>query len=221
MSAQPAPRPDGRRRILLVRHGQAYNSIEPDGRREVVDRSNPPLTPTGEQQAGELARLLADFAPDRVLCSPFLRVAQTLHLALDGTPVPARADVRLSEEFVFDSLADFSGADLADSAARFGDAIEFAPELGERASYPELPEAAALLRERLSDLLTETLADTGWNRVAFFGHGATVGGLARLLLPTADLGEPAHASVTEVVEASDGWEPVRIAQLDHLSVTTR
>ena len=82
MSAQPATRPDPRR-ILLVRHGQAYNSIEPDGRREVVDRSNPPLTPTGEQQAGELAQLLADFAPDRVLCSPFLRVAQTLHLALE------------------------------------------------------------------------------------------------------------------------------------------
>ena len=39
------------REILLVRHGEAYNSVEPDGLREVSDRSNPPLTPRANKRA--------------------------------------------------------------------------------------------------------------------------------------------------------------------------
>lgn len=209
------------RGILLVRHGQAYNTVEPDGQRDVVDRSNPPLTIAGERQAGDLAPVLAEFAPDLVLCSPFLRVAQTAHLALAGSAVPARADVRLSEEFVFDSLIGFTGADLVDAADRFGPTIAFAPELGRRTSYPRYPEPGELLRARVSSLLAETLDDAGLHRIAFFGHGATVTGLAALLLPDVAIPEPGHASVTELVETVDGWEPVRLSDVQHLGAVAR
>ncbi|WP_449371817.1 histidine phosphatase family protein [Arthrobacter psychrolactophilus] len=39
------------REIMIVRHGESYNTVQPDGRREVRDASNPPLTPRGEAQA--------------------------------------------------------------------------------------------------------------------------------------------------------------------------
>src|SRR3954449_6261690 len=108
------------REILIIRHGEAYNTVKPDGRREVPDTANPPLTPRGEQQAKRTAAVVAEFAPDVVVASPFLRVAQTATASLTGTDIPRAFDIRMSEFFIFGHMKSFKGADRARYAQVIG-----------------------------------------------------------------------------------------------------
>lgn len=204
------------REILLVRHGEAYNSVEPDGMREVSDRSNPPLTPRGEAQAEAVARRVEQFAPDRVVASPFLRTSQTAFAYLELADALGATDVRLSEHFMFRSLLDFPGVDLDDHQARFADRLSVAPELATREAFPAFPESDASVLARASDLVDEWLARDDWSRLALFCHWATVVAVTRAFLPEADF-EPMHCSVTHLVEEEDGsWRAIDINASDHL-----
>ncbi|MFT3889359.1 MAG: histidine phosphatase family protein [Arachnia sp.] len=205
------------REILLVRHGEAYNSLEPDGRREVRDPSNPPLTPLGEEQAAAAAREVALFAPDAVVVSPFLRTAQTAFAYLGPAGAVGEADPRMSEFFAFEPLAGFAGVDLADYAARFGDALRVDADLADLARFPVYPESDDELAARGAAVAADWLARDDWTRVAFFAHWATVVAVAQALDPTLSF-EPGHCSLTRLVERAPGqWEAVSINQVDHLA----
>lgn len=204
------------REIIVVRHGEAYNTVEPDGQRPVSDRSNPPLTPPGEAQAAAAARRTAQFAPDVVVTSPFLRAAQTAFAALTLTGQVGAAEVRMGEHFVFQPLAAFRGLDLADYRARFGDRLAVDDDLATLDRFPRFPEAESAVTVRVADLVDQWLAREDWRRAAFYGHGATVGALARLLDPRA-IFEPLHCSVTHLVEDAPGcWRAITVNDVSHL-----
>lgn len=77
------------RPLLVVRHAKARSRSKWPGAE--ADR---PLTATGRRQARSLAGLLACWAPERVLCSPWARCMQTLEPYLgrpDAGPPGARA----------------------------------------------------------------------------------------------------------------------------------
>lgn len=196
------------REIVLVRHGEAYNSMEPDGRREVRDRSNPPLTPLGEEQAAAVARVVTEFAPDIVVTSPFLRVAQTAFAYLQPAGAMAVADARMAEYFAFEPLAHFRGVDLADYRTRFGASIDIADDLATLAPFPRYPEGEESLTQRASACASEWLSRKGWTRAAFYGHWATVVAFAQALDPSLSF-EPGHCSLAHLVEESPGsWRAV-------------
>lgn len=204
------------REIILVRHGEAYNTVEPDGQREVRDRSNPPLTLRGERQAVAAAHEVARFAPDVVVTSPFLRAAQTAFAYLEIAGTAGTVDVRMSEHFVFDPLAEFGGLDLDEYRVRFGRRLPVPADLAGLAPFPRFPEAPPSVISRVSDLVDEWLARTDWASGVFYGHGATVSALARLLDPGV-VGEPPHASLTHLIEQPSGsWRAVAVGRVDHL-----
>ncbi|ROR96739.1 broad specificity phosphatase PhoE [Salana multivorans] len=205
------------REIVMVRHGEAYNTAEPDGLREVRDHANPPLTPLGEAQAAAAARPVAELAPDAVVVSPFLRAAQTAFAHLGPSGSVGTVDVRMSEHFVFRPLADFAGLDLEDYRARFGDRLLVGSDLATAARFPRFPEDEASLAARATSLVTEWLARDDWRRLALYGHWATVVATARVLDPGLDF-EPGHCSITRVVEDAPGrWRVVQLAGREHLA----
>lgn len=205
------------REILAIRHGEAYNSVAPDGRRLVADPANPPLTPLGEAQAAAAAERTAAFAPDLVVTSPFLRTCQTAFAHLQRAGGAATADVRMSEHFVFEPLAHFRGVDREDYAARFGDRVAIAPALAGPEPYPHFPESEAEVETRVQDLLDHLLAREDWACAAFYGHWATLAPLARLLDPGAVF-IPEHTSITHLVEDSPGsWRAVLLGDASHLA----
>ena len=82
-----------RRRIYLLRHAEAaYESLGPSGDPRLV-----PLTPHGREQAAGMAKLLADTAFDRAVCSGLPRTRETAEIvrALGAHHVaqPAHVDV--------------------------------------------------------------------------------------------------------------------------------
>lgn len=204
------------RELVLVRHGEAYNTVPPDGAREVADPSNPPLTPRGEAQAAAAARRVLDVAPQVVVTSPFLRAAQTAAAYLELADATGTADARLSEHFLFEPLAAFSGIDLADYRARFGERVRIDPALATLAPFPSFPETQESVLERTSAALEDWLA-RDWTRAAFYGHGATVGAVLRLLAPDAAEVAPLHGSITRLVEEERGtWRTHEVNAVDHL-----
>ncbi len=207
------------REVLIVRHGEAYNTIDPDGRREVADRSNPPLTPLGEAQAALVAPVVAAFAPDVAISSPFLRAAQTGAAALADLGAPAQLDVRMSEHFHFAPMRTFDGIDLPNYRERFGTRYAIADELADRASYPAFGEDHASVHRRVTSLVDEWCSREGWRRAAFFGHGATVAELVKVLVPSraTSLPVPDHCSITRLVEHPGGeWEIASLFDVEHL-----
>jgi len=209
----------GAREVLVVRHGEAYNTVEPDGAREVADPSNPPPTPRGEAQAALLAPVVSAFAPDVAVSSPFLRAAQTGAAALAEVVVPAVLDVRMCEHFFYEPLDTFVGIDLADYRARFEALYEVAEDLAERATYPEFPEGEGSVARRVGALADDLRARGDWERVVLVGHGATVSALVAALVPSAAVVAPdvGHCSVTRLVERPDGeWDVVSLFDVGHL-----
>ena len=77
--------------IYLVRHGETEWSLS--GKH--TSRTDIPLTPNGERQAGKLGEYLREISFARVMCSPRLRAKQTCDLMHLGTP--AVVDAELSE----------------------------------------------------------------------------------------------------------------------------
>lgn len=191
------------RELVIVRHGEAYNTARSDGEREVRDPSNPPLTARGEAQAAAAAHRVRSFGPEVVVTSPFLRAAQTAVAYLELAGATGTADVRLSEHFAFQPLAAFGGLDLEDYRARFGDRLRVDAALATPAPFPRFPETHEAVLTRTSAALEDWLA-RDWTRGAFYGHGATVGAILALLVPESTGVEPLHGSITRLVEQEPG-----------------
>ncbi|PYI39415.1 hypothetical protein CVS30_05510 [Arthrobacter psychrolactophilus] len=205
---------------MIVCHGQAYNTVQPDGRREVRDASNPPLTPLGEAQAARAVKVVRAFDPQHVIISPFLRVAQTALAYLKPAAAEGRFDVRLSEFFIFDALESFNGVDARYYAELLGSALPVLNELTRRNIFPAMPESEEALKNRVAELSQEWLRKPDWDRLVFYGHGATVLGLIENLTPelTGRVPEPAHCSITQLVQTPSGaWAPSLLADVVHLA----
>lgn len=208
--------------ILLVRHGEAYNTAPLDGAREVRDRANPPLTPLGERQAGELTPLLVEFAPDLALVSPFLRAVQTLwpsvrEGALSG--LDTDVDHRFGELFADPVFAGFRGLDLPEYSARFGARFRVPAAYSGTERFPVFPESAASVRGRVRALWL-SLQGRGRERVVFVGHGASLGALLTMLVPSLpESTGHVNCGATHLRREGTGWHAVYVNRKDHLSVS--
>ncbi len=206
------------RRILVARHGQAYNTVDPDGARPVSDPVNPPLTPLGEQQAQRLAQVFEDFAPQVTVVSPFLRTTQTAAFAKADNHGPVVFDTGMCEYFGFDTFADFKGFEDRDYQRVLAPPFLPPPEALAADSYPTYPETGRQVLERCSAVVQDWKDRDDWERLAFVGHGASVGGVTDALLPPdAPRGkEVLHACVTVLEETPDGWVIIKDASIEHL-----
>ncbi len=89
-----AARPKETARVLLLRHGLAGERSEWPG----IDVTRP-LEPAGEQQAIELAELLAWYAPDRISSATPRRCVQTVR------PLAAKLSMSVEADGIFDEDA--------------------------------------------------------------------------------------------------------------------
>lgn len=205
-----------KREIVLVRHGEAYNTVKPDGLRPVLDPANPPLTPRGEAQAVATALAMCRLVPDMILLSPFLRVAQTAFAYLCLSDTIGLVDVRLGEHFAFPSLKHFHGINLTDYRARFSDRLRFDADLATSQPFPRFPESDASVDTRVRSLFRDLVARKDWTRAGLYGHGATVGALSHEMDSRVAFA-PRHCSITRFVEESRGvWRPLAVNDVSHL-----
>jgi len=206
--------------LLIIRHGEAYNTAPHDGQRTVSDPANPPLTPLGERQAEELRSVLAEFAPDTIVVSPFLRAVQTVFPYLAAAAAtPVRVEWRFGEIMTNPVFRQFRGIDLSDYRGRFSGRIPFPPALSGRAVFPEYPESPESVRNRVAALWRELDGPGGAPaRIACVGHGASLGALLTQLVPecAAETGH-VNCGATHLRRGPSAWRPLFINRADHLT----
>ena len=88
--------------LFLVRHGARHDYGNPSAwrgqvERNGLERSDPPLSALGHQQAREVAAALKDEGIDLLLCSPYLRVLQTAQPLAHALNLPLNVENSLAE----------------------------------------------------------------------------------------------------------------------------
>jgi len=115
-------------RLILVRHGESEGNRD----RTFTQSASVPLTPLGREQAGQAAALIAEqFAPQRVVASPFARARETAEIVAAAFGLEVELEAALREQ----SFGVFAGqpyeALLGDAAYHEGPRWHWRPEGGE------------------------------------------------------------------------------------------
>lgn len=178
--------------LLLVRHGRTAWNAE----RRLQGRLDIPLDEEGAAAVRSLRPLVAELAPDRVVCSPLRRARGTADLL--GHPEP-REDERWQEA----DLGEWTGASSAELRAADGDGYA-----RWRAGLVTPPggEPFAAMAARVREALADAVAGGGTTLVVT--HGGPVRAACRELLGLvpARVVPVSPASLTVIDVAGDGGE---------------
>jgi len=159
-------------RILLVRHGQStWNA---DGRWQ--GQADPPLSPLGEEQAGDAARRLAAGQFCRVLASDLRRALRTAEILAEAVGLPVEVDPDLREI----DVGDWQGLTRAEIEAGWPGALADWSE-GRSESPPGGETRTHLVERARAALARAAAAASPGDRVLLVSHGALVRHLDRVL----------------------------------------
>jgi len=100
--------------LILIRHGQSQWNLE----NRFAGWSDIPLTPQGERDAAQTAKVLTEYTFDRAFTSRLIRASQTLTIILKGLKQKPEivADSALNERH----YGDLQGLNKAETAEKYG-----------------------------------------------------------------------------------------------------
>jgi broad specificity phosphatase PhoE len=166
MTAVPLFKEPNRRRIFLMRHGEAAY-VRPDG--SVTD--DPPqvaLTDQGRIQARKQAAVLASIPFDRAICSGLPRTVETATIVLAYREHPPLERIPALEEI--------RGGDRDHPVADVGAWLAHVANPWAGADHPEATflggERFVDFAERVVPAFNAILADPGWRNLLLVLHGA-------------------------------------------------
>lgn len=175
-SAPPSPTftgvPEPSRRLLLLRHGQStWNA---DGRWQ--GQADPPLSPLGEEQAGDAARRLAPGQFSRIVASNLRRAHRTAEILAEALRLPVEVDPDLREI----DVGDWQGLTRAEINERAPGALADWSE-GRSESTPGGESRTHLTDRARAALLRAAAAGSPGDRVLVVSHGALIRNLDRAM----------------------------------------
>ncbi len=205
--------PPGATEILLVRHGQSapYRDGEPF---PLVDgQGDPPLSPLGEKQAGQVAERLGSVAIDAIYVTTLTRTHQT------AAPLAARLGLQPVVEAGLREvhLGEWEGGVFRVMAAQGHPALA---EMGARQDWGMIPggERSEDLRARVRASIERIHTAHPGQRIVAVSHGGAIGavlaeasGATTFAFAGAD-----NASVSHLVVLGDRWTVRRFNDTGHL-----
>lgn len=164
-----------RRRIYLMRHGEA-DYFDPSTGRRRPDPRVVPLTAQGQEEAGNMSSLLKDATFDRAICSGLPRTKQTAEIVLGGRDLELEV-IETLEEIRGGTLEQRESMEKADYAYTMFEAHK--------------PGAAWALGEKFTDFearivpaFNKILQEPGWGTLLLVLHGAVNRAILNSLLGT-------------------------------------
>ena len=167
--------PDDATELILVRHGASAEAVEGERHEMLEGRGNPPLSPTGREQAERVGERLASEEIAAIFTSTLQRTHQT------AAPLVARTGIEPVElaDLAEVSLGDWEGGEFRIRAYK-GDSLvarAIAEERWDVLPGAEPMEAFAERVRRGIDTIVDQVG-AGVSAVAFV-HGGVVGDLCR------------------------------------------
>jgi broad specificity phosphatase PhoE len=198
--------------VLVVRHGERQDSVDPEWARTADRVHDPGLTELGRWAAWRVGRLLAGDPPDAVYASPFLRTVETAdeicrEAGVETVLEPGLGEHRNPEWFDADpeTLAHETLAERFDPV-RLGH---------EPHVVPGFPEGHAEASARVGETARRIVAETEGS-VLLVGHGLTVGGVVAGLVGSTEGVDAPLCGLTRVVRGREGWRLAVSGDTDHL-----
>ena len=158
------------RTVIITRHGNRQDFVDPDWRKTAVWPDDPPLSEDGIVQARELGDRLRCEQIQHIFSSPFLRTIETASQVAEVLDLSVKVEHGLSEWL----NAEWFGAYPA--LAPFADKIRMFPRIDRdyrsrlTPTYPETWEDVVRRGEKLTKGLTEDFS----GNLLLVGHGASV-----------------------------------------------
>jgi broad specificity phosphatase PhoE len=184
--------------IYLCQHGRTQ--LNREGR--LRGRLDPELDLVGLAEARDLASVLGQLSPTRVISSPLKRAVATAEAIAEVAGV----DVEFDERLVDRSYGEFDGALVAEVAEKYG-----------RASAAPGVESTADLVARASAVLTGIAADTASGPVVVVTHDAVIRYVLLALAPGYTPSEhvPQRTGAWSLLRWADGaWTLIAFASKD-------
>lgn len=199
--------------LWLVRHGLRIDFADPEWVASAENPYNPPLDPTGLEQAAETAERLKSESIEHIFVSPFLRTLQTASLVAEKSGIEIKVEAGLSEWLTpneFDQLPDLNNPT---------DLLKAFPLVN--ADYqslfnPDYPEDQEALNTRMSKTISGIIDKYGSN-ILIVSHGSPIQSIHKALLNDVPDSMQPMGSVTKLEYSSGKWNLIINGDSSHLS----
>ncbi len=198
----PFRAPDEATEILLVRHGASQGFVPGDDFPVLGAQADPPLAPSGREQALQVCARLVTEPIDKVYVTKLQRTSETAAPLLAARDLEVEVSPDLHEIFLGDWEAGVSRVKLAEMT----DPI--AHEVRDTGSWDSVPGAErwADFTKRVMAGLTDIVETNPGGNVVAFVHGGVISAAVRALVG-ADrrFGHVENCSITHLVALDDTW----------------
>jgi len=156
--------------LWLARHGARLDFEDPEWHKGAERRHDPPLSPDGLVQAGQLAARLKDEGISQIFSSPFLRCVMTADVAARQWGGSVKIEAGFSEWLNPDWFSERPGLLESEELTRQFPCIDASYRSRIEPSYPE--DGDTVLKRTGTAIEAVVRAHEG--AVLVVGHGATV-----------------------------------------------
>lgn len=189
--------------VTWARHGENHANVTRTFSFRVYDE---PLTARGCQQARDLAaRLAAGPAPDRIICSPLRRAAQTATIVAQAL---GNADVTAEENLREVNVGSLDGHNDARSWDTYNSVLDAWRHGDYTARFPGGEDCAGLA-DRLRAAFT-AMTGPGDDQILVVAHGANIRAALPLLAAVPDPGQDLPTGGTARFVTSPGTGGIRL-----------
>lgn len=202
--------------VWIARHGNRLDFVNPQWFNTAVRRYDPPLSDDGFIQAAELGQRLKSENISHIFASPFLRTIQTANEVAQVLNLPIKLEAGIGEWHNAEWMTQSPEIHPQDFLKAEYPLIDWNYKSGVTPRYPESKEE---VNQRTSATVKQLLANFDED-ILLVGHGASVFGATKSLVPDVPEFRVSLCSLTKVVrDKNHNWNLELCADSSHLSQT--
>ncbi len=203
--------------VWIARHGNRLDFVQPEWFNTAPKRYDPPLSDDGVIQAQELAVRMQSTKITHIFASPFLRTIQTAFEVAKVLNLPIKIEAGLAEWFNPDWMSETPETHSREWLSEQYPLIDCNYQ---SFCQPQYPETRAQLLQRTAKTVKHLVEEFSQD-ILLVGHGGSVFGMTKGLVPEVETFKVPLCSLTKVVRQQGNWQTDLIADTSHLSQTEK
>ena len=201
--------------VWIARHGNRLDFVNPEWFNTATRRYDPPLSKDGVIQAQELGQRLKSEKIAHIFASPFLRTIQTANEVANIINLPIKLEAGLGEWHNPDWMTATPEIHPQEFLASEYPRIDWSYK---SLVIPQYPENEVEVNQRTAATVQKLVAEFS-EEVLLVGHGASVWGATRGLIPDSPTFKVSLCCLVKIVRNSHNWDLKVAGDTSHLSNT--
>ena len=203
--------------VWIARHGNRLDFVNPEWFNTAERRYDPPLSEDGLIQARELGHRLKAENIAHIFASPFLRTIQTANEVAHILNLPIKLEAGLGEWHNPDWMSETPEIHPPEFLAARYPSIDWDYQ---SIVTPQYPESEEEVNRRTSTTVQKLVAKFS-EEILIVGHGASVWGGTRGLVPDCPTFKISLCCLVKIVSNDNNWQLELAGDTSHLSSSER